>query len=82
MFKSKGGFSFFPWGVGKILGGVQVICNMPSLMLQEEHEMANRSVPGVKRHSSGIKHILKGLKKNLGGFNPLTPPENPSMFER
>ena len=29
---------------------------------------------GVKQLSSGVKHFLKGVKKNLGGgFNPLTP---------
>ena len=33
----KGGFSLES---EKILGGVQVICNMPFLMLREGHEMA------------------------------------------
>ena len=42
----KGGFSFFHRRGGKILGGVQVICNMPFLMLWKGHEMANQSVPG------------------------------------
>ena len=28
---------------------------------------------GVKRNSSGVKHFLKGVKKNLGGLTPLTP---------
>ena len=40
----KGGFSFFSQGGGgggKILGGVQVIRNMPFLMLWKGHEMAN-----------------------------------------
>ena len=37
----------------------------------------------VKRHSSGVKHFLKGVKKNLGGgLTPLTPPENPPMYKR
>ena len=31
---------------GKILGGVQVTCNMPFLMLWEGLEMAKQSVPG------------------------------------
>ena len=44
---AKGGFSFFfTGGVEKFLGGVQVICNMPFLMLQEGHQMENQSVPG------------------------------------
>ena len=34
----KGGFSFFHRRGGKILGGVQVICNMPFLMLRKGHE--------------------------------------------
>ena len=42
----KGGFSFFLRRGGNILGGVQVIYNMPFLMLQEGHEMANQSAPG------------------------------------
>ena len=42
---------------GKILGGVQVICNMPFLMLREGHEMANRSTPG----GGGWSEILVGL---------------------
>ena len=25
---------------------------------------------GVKQHSSGVKHFLRRVKKNLGGFNP------------
>ena len=45
-------------------------------MLREGHEIANQSAPGgVKRHSSGVKHFPKGVKKNLGGG--LTAP-NPS----
>ena len=24
---------------------------------------------GVKQNSSGVKHFLEGVKKNLGGFN-------------
>ena len=43
---SKDGFSFFSQEGWKILGGVQVICNMPFLMLREGHEMANQSAPG------------------------------------
>ena len=31
---------------GKIFGGVQVIRNVPFLMLWEGHEMANQSAPG------------------------------------
>ena len=41
----KGEFSFFHRRGGKNLGRVQVICNMPFLMLREEHEMANPSAP-------------------------------------
>ena len=41
-----GDFHFFHRSGEKILGGVHVICNMPFLMLQEGHEMANQSVPG------------------------------------
>ena len=63
-------FRFFYRKGGKILGGVQVRCNMPFLMLWEGHEMANQSVPGVKQHSSGVEHFLKGVKKNLGGLTP------------
>ena len=42
---------------------------MSFLMLREGHEMANmaKCARGVKRHSSGVKHFLKGVKKNLGG---------------
>ena len=29
---------------------------------------------GVEQNSRGVKHFLKGIKKNLGG---LTPPPNP-----
>ena len=29
---------------------------------------------GVKRHFSGVKHFLKGFKKNLGGFITPSPP--------
>ena len=29
---------------------------------------------GVKQNSSGVKHFLEGVKKNLGGFNPPYPP--------
>ena len=61
-FDLKGGFSFFSqegWKNfrrgGKILGGVQVICNMPFVMLREGHEMANQSPPG------GWSKILEGL---------------------
>ena len=49
---------------------MQVICNMPFLMLWKGHEMANQSAPpggGVKRNSSGVKHFLEGVKKNFGG---------------
>ena len=53
---------------------------MPFLMLRNGHKMANQSAPGgVERNSSGVKHFLKGAKKNLGGFNPLNPPETPPM---
>ena len=65
---ARADFHFFHRRGRKILGGVQVICNMPSLMLREGHEMANQSAPGgVKRNSSGVKHFLKGVKKNLEG---------------
>ena len=40
---------------GKILGGMHVICNMPFVMLREEHKMANQSPPG------GWSKILEGL---------------------
>ena len=71
----KGGFSFFSqegwknvWRGGQILGGVQVICNMPFLMLREGHEMANQSaLGGWSEILMGFKHFLKGVKKNLGG---------------
>ena len=64
-------YIFFHWSSGKILDGVQIICNMPFLMLWKLHEVANQSGPGgVKQNSSGIKHFLEGVKKNLGGFNP------------
>ena len=56
---------------GKILVVLQVICNMPFLMPWEGHEMGNKSAPGgggVKQHSSGIKHFLERVKKNLGGI--------------
>ena len=42
----QGQILFFSQEGGKTLGGVQVICNMPFLMLWEEHEMSNQSVPG------------------------------------
>ena len=45
IFFSQERWKSFRWG-GKVLGGVQVICNMPFLMLWEGHEMANESVPG------------------------------------
>ena len=38
-------FQFFHRRGGKILGEVQVICNMPFLMLWKAHEMANQSAP-------------------------------------
>ena len=61
-------FHFFHRRGGKILGGVQVICNMTLLMLWKDHELANQSAPGgVKRNSSGVKYFLEGVKKNLGG---------------
>ena len=48
--------------------------------------MANQSAPGgggVERNSSGVKHFVKGVKKNLGGFKPpLTPPKNPPISHR
>ena len=53
---------------------MHVLCNVPFLMLCEEHEMANQSGPkgegGVKQHSSRVKHFLKGVKINLGGLTP------------
>ena len=38
--------------------------------------MSNESVRGggVKQHSSGVKHFLKLVKKNLGGLPPYPPP--------
>ena len=39
-------FIFFTGGGGKILGEVQVICNMPFLMLWKGYEIANQSAPG------------------------------------
>ena len=64
---------------GKILGGVQVICNMPFLMLWKGYEIANQSAPGgVKQNSGGVKHFLEGVRKNLGGFTP-PPPANPPL---
>ena len=48
-------FISFTGGVEKILGGVQIICNIPFLMLWEGHEMANQSAPG------GWSKILEGL---------------------
>ena len=81
----KGRFSFFTGGWknfgrgGKILGGVQVICNMPFLMLWVGHEMANQSAPG------GLSKILVGsntcwteLRKFRGLTSLTPPPENPS----
>ena len=45
--------------------------------------MSNESVRGgggVKQHSSGVKHFLKLVKKNLGGLPPYPPPiGNPPM---
>ena len=38
---TRADFHFFHRRGGKILGGVQVICNMPFLMLWQGHEMAN-----------------------------------------
>ena len=55
------GFHFFHRRDGKILGGVQVICNMTFLMLCKGHELAHQSaLRGVKRNSSGVKHFLEG----------------------
>ena len=48
-------FNFFHRRGGKSLGGVQVICIMPFLMLWEGHEMANQSAP------AGWSKILEGL---------------------
>ena len=75
-------FHFFHRRGGKILGGVQVICNMPFLMLREGHEMANQSAPGGwSKILEGVKHFLKRVKKDLGGVNPPSPPsENPPMI--
>ena len=65
---SREDFHFFHRGGAKILGRVQVICNMPFLMLRERHKIVNQSAPvGVKRHSGGVKHFLRGVNKNLGG---------------
>ena len=44
----KGEYSFFSPEGGRNLGRVQVICNMPFLMLREEHEMANPSAPEIE----------------------------------
>ena len=46
IFFARADFHFFHRRGGKILGGVQLICNMPFLMLWEDHEMSNQSVPG------------------------------------
>ena len=74
--KARADFHFFHRRGGKILGGVQVICNMPFLILRKGHEMAKQSAPGrVKQHSSGVKHFLEGLRKIYEGFNP--PPNPP-----
>ena len=37
---------------------------------------------GVKQNSSGVKHFLKGVKKNLGagGLTPLNPPPRKSAY--
>ena len=32
---------------------------------------------GVEQNSRGVKHFLKRVKKNLGGFNPPNPPPPP-----
>ena len=55
VFTTRADFHFFHRRGGKILGGVQVICNIPFLMLREGHEMANQSAPG------GWSKILEGL---------------------
>ena len=53
---------------------------MAFLMLQEGHEMTNpKCTRGVKRHSSGVKHVPKGVKKNLGGLTPPNPPDAQSL---
>ena len=44
--KTRADFHFFHRRGGKVLGGVQVICNMPFLMLWKGHEMANQCAPG------------------------------------
>ena len=63
-YRARADFNFFHRRGGKILGGVQVICNMPFLMLWKGHEMANQCAPwGVKRNSNGVKYFLKGVKK-------------------
>ena len=83
--KARADFHFFHRRGGKILGGVQVICNMPFLILWKGHEMAKQSAPGrVKQHSSGVKHFLEGLRKIYEGFNPppVTPPGNLPMVQR
>ena len=40
-YASRADFHFFHRRGGIIVGGVQVICNMPFLMLRERHEMTN-----------------------------------------
>ena len=52
---ARADFHFFHRRGGKNLGEVQVICNIPFLMLREGHEMANQSAPG------GWSKILEGL---------------------
>ena len=66
---------------GKILGGVQVICNNAILdALEGAWNGKPNCARSVKRNSSGVKHFLEGVKKNLGGsYPPPNPPENPPM---
>ena len=73
--KGKGGFSFFSqegwenfrWGASHIqyaiLDASGGACNGKP-----------KCARGVKRHSSGVKHFLKGDEKNLGGVTSPNPP--------
>ena len=49
----------FRWGESHTKYGI--------LMLHKRHVVKRQGGGGVKRHSSGVKHVPKGVKKNLGG---------------
>ena len=71
-YRATADFHFFHRRGGEILGGVQVICNMPFLMLRKGMKWQTNVRQGeVKRNSNGVKHFLKGVKKCRGGG--LTP---------